>query len=588
MMHFDQNSAVIKRHLPISLVALLALLTVTAAQAQRSSRPSENPLPTFEAQARPSSQGLANEFRLPPLPPSAPSPAAPRVQLRGFEFQGNSVFSDEALMAVAAPFLEGAISSADLEELRHRLTRLYVVNGYVNSGALLPDQRLDDGIVTYQLIEGRLARIEVNGADGLRPSYIEGRLAHAAGEPLNVESLRSGYQALLRDPLIKSMKGRLGPGVELGSSVLSVEVERDDPYEGRITLDNHRTPSTGSLGIRASLIARNLTGWGDQLDLSIGASEGGEEIGIGFQQPLTHRGTKLALRYSENDASIIEESLEDLDIESRSRGLQVGLSHPLDLSRGRTLTLGATLALRENQTELGAFGGTQLVDGADRNGESRIAVLRLRQEYLERATNRVFGARSTFSIGTDLFNATPSRELADDDETDSRFLSWLGQLQYARRLPIDSLWGGGQLSRLFDEARLLLRGDLQLAADQLVSLEDFAVGGANSVRGYRQNELVRDQGYVASAELQLPFKGGEQGIGALSLALFSDIGAAWEKGERGDGERLHSIGLGLNWRPSEQIEAELMLAHDLKPSSEKEDYDPQDSGIHFRLSLHAF
>jgi hemolysin activation/secretion protein len=39
----------------------------------------------------------------------------------------------------------------------------------------------------------------------------------------------------------------------------------------------------------------------------------------------------------------------------------------------------------------------------------------------------------------------------------------------------------------------VLRNDLQLAKDPLLPLEQFTVGGASTVRGYRENQLVKDK-----------------------------------------------------------------------------------------------
>ena len=55
------------------------------------------------------------------------------------------------------------------------------------------------------------------------------------------------------------------------------------------------------------------------------------------------------------------------------------------------------------------------------------------------------------------------------------FFSWLGQAQLARRLETLS-------------AQVIGRVDLQLANDRLFPLEQFAVGGRYSVRGYRENQ----------------------------------------------------------------------------------------------------
>ena len=67
------------------------------------------------------------------------------------------------------------LTSEDLETLRVALTLLYVNNGYVNSGAILPDQTVTEGVVTYQIIEGSLSAVDVEGNRWFRDSYFQKR-----------------------------------------------------------------------------------------------------------------------------------------------------------------------------------------------------------------------------------------------------------------------------------------------------------------------------------------------------------------------------------------------------------------------------
>jgi hemolysin activation/secretion protein len=64
---------------------------------------------------------------------------------------------------------------SDLEQLRVELTRAYTDEGYINSGALLPDQQVADGVITYQIVEGSLDSIDISGNGRLRPDYVTGK-----------------------------------------------------------------------------------------------------------------------------------------------------------------------------------------------------------------------------------------------------------------------------------------------------------------------------------------------------------------------------------------------------------------------------
>ena len=75
-----------------------------------------------------------------PIPPeTAPFPSL-RVFVREIRVIGSTIFSAEELAKVTDPYVNREVTSEDLEALRVALTLLYVNNGYVNSGAILPDQ----------------------------------------------------------------------------------------------------------------------------------------------------------------------------------------------------------------------------------------------------------------------------------------------------------------------------------------------------------------------------------------------------------------------------------------------------------------
>ncbi len=531
-----------------------------------SDRPSAEPLDLPEYAPAVPAPGL----QLPPVPrEGAPPPAeGPRFQVRGFRFLGHTVYSDEVLQAIAAPFVGRPITLADLEELRHRLTLQYVKNGYVNSGALLPDQRVTDGIITYRIIEGELSEIRIEGTGRLRPEYVRDRLGLGAGPPLNTEDLQERFQLLLSDPLIERLNGTLGPGPELGKSALDVAVTRAKPYSLSVFIDNYRPPSTGAEEIRLDGLVRNLTGYGDLWDLSLQFRDRGTDINTGFAIPVTASDTTLWCRYIKGDASVVEEPLIDLDIESDSQSFECGIRRPLYRTLSRTVTLGALLAVRENENFL--LDEPFSFSLGEEDGKSKVSPLRLFQEFVARDRKQVFTARSTFSIGLDAFGAT----IHDDRLPDGRYLAWLGQGQYARRV-------------LPNGAQLVLKGVVQLANDNLLPLERIAIGGVYTVRGYRENTLVRDNGYAGSIEFRYPLGMGTS-WGRFQLVPFMDYGYAWNKGKQSEGEQLHSIGVGLLWSLAPRLSAELYVAHSFEDVLEIQDHNLQDDGIHFRLTAVAF
>ena len=168
----------------------------------------------------------------------------------------------------------------------------------------------------------------------------------------------------------------------------------------------------------------------------------------------------------------------------------------------------------------------------------------------------------------------------DDGTPDSQFFTWLGQFQWVRRL--ETL-----------DSQILFRTDLQWAEEDLLPLEKFSVGGASTVRGYRENALTRDNGLVVSLEwripvgkLRIPKLSKETEDGTIQIAPFFDYGRAWNAdSDTPDPRDISSVGIGVRWAPSRHLNAEVYYGHALRNLPEPEDDDLQDDGIHFEISL---
>lgn len=559
----------------VSLSLLFLIVVRVSAQVMSPSgmigdRPSAErlPLPDYAPIERPPG------FTLPParaIRPKAAAEGEPTLIVRDFRFIGNTVFTDQELQVIAAPFLGRAIGATDLEQLRYHLTKHYIGHGYINSGAILPRQVFKDGIIRFQIIEGELSEIRITGTGGLRPAYVRDRLELGAGPPLNDQVLQDRFQLLLTDPLIERMDGRLMPGLAPGQSILDVNVTRTKPYTLSFSVDNYRPPSTGAKQVRMDGQVRNMTGFGDLLSFYLGYGEERLDIDTGITLPITRYDTLLGFQYANRRSSILEEPLDDLDIDSRFRSFDITLYHPVYHKLEQQFILGARLALRKNTTTL--LNRRFSFSSGEENGQSKVTALRLSQEFLDSRVNQVFSFRSTFSVGLNLFDAT----WHSDDRPDGDFLAWLGQLQYARQV-------------MDNRAQIRFRGDVQVANDQLLPLEQYAIGGVYSVRGYRENELVRDQGYSLSVELHYPlFSSGIADTipGVLVAIPFMDYGAAWDKGSGDNTQYLHGVGIGLAWNHP-RFSAELFYAKNLNNTYDKREHDLQDVSIYFRVTTFMF
>ncbi|MCX7068699.1 MAG: BamA/TamA family outer membrane protein [Methylococcales bacterium] len=535
------------------------------------SNPSQKPLNTPDYRPHKSNDG----FVLPPAPKALPAPEGGQVRLKTITFTGNTVFGNDELQEIARPFLNRSLTARDLEELRSRINTAYVDAGYINSGAIIFPQSAASGRLQIKIVEGNLTEVRLEGMGRLREDYVRDRLLIGAGSPLNFKNLQEKYQSLLNDPLIERLNGSLLPGKHSGDSILTVKVTRARPYQLYADADNYTTPVVGGYTGRIGGWVDNLSSFGERLDANFivtGGSLGGD---VGIDVPLNAYDTHATFRYSNSSYSLIEKPINQLDIKTAVVGYDGGLSQPVYRSSGIELKAGVNLSVREsNSTILGEpFSFTEgLPLGV---GKTKVTALRLWQQYIQQGENNVFVARSTFNTG---LNALGSTIQNDSLLPSSEFFSWLGQAQYSHRV-------------MDNGAQVVLKGVVQQAADPLLPLERFTVGGVYSVRGYRENFYVRDNGFSSGLDFRYPLFGGEpKAEHSLFLIPFMDYGGAWNNPTQADlnpkKDYLHSVGLGFNWHYS-HVNTEFFWAHDIA-GIKAGGHNIQDDGIHFKVGLVAF
>lgn len=572
-----------------AIVAVLALALLTGTGAAQLVPPTPIPAPP------PTPPGPPPEaFPRPAPPPLLPPPPSPpaerlippiRLFAKAFRILGSTVFTPEELAKVAEPYTNREITSEDLEALRLALTVYYINHGYVTSGAIVPDQDVIDGVMTIQIIEGKLTRIDIEGTYWFRPSYFRNRIALAAGPPVNVRSLQERLQLFQADARIERINAELRPGAAPGESTMNVRVAERRPIKGWLEYNNYMAPGVGSNQVFATVAHQNLFGLGDPLTVRYGASFGWEgrfldsepRIGINpnlyvnYALPLTAYDTTLSVEYRRVDFNVIEQEFEPLDIQSKFEQIGFTLRQPIY----RTPTQELALSVVGHSESFKSFLAGQPFNfqAGTQNGVSQLAVLRIMQEYVHRAPNQVFSALSRFNVGIDALNATPRSTLPG--AATAQFFSWLGQAQYVRRLESTGI-------------QLLARSDLQLAAQHLFLIEQIAVGGRYSVRGYREFTQITDNAFLASVEARIPVYQSALGEELVYLAPFVDYGRAWNTDvDSPDPSFLASAGVGAIWNIVRGSRFEIYwgqrLNHVDNPKENLQDY-----GVHLQFVAGVF
>ncbi len=555
------------------LVLILVGLAWTSPTEAQVTRPGDQrlDLPNFLPPAS-ERAGQLPEIPLPPKSDREGLLGGVRFELKEVRVEGNTALDDDELEEIVAPHVGRVVSYADLQQLRHALTLAYVDRGYVTSGAVLPGQTIEDGVVVFQIVEGRLARIEIETDGRFRKRYLRSRVSPRISTPVNVADIEQSLQLLLQDRRIDRIEATLSPGAERGEAILSLSIYEHPPYEVHAEVNNHQPPAIGAEGGSLEAAWTNISGWGDAIRLGYHGTEGVQSVDARYAIPVTADDLTIEAHYLGSWSEIVTEPFDVLDIENRTWTAGFTFAQPVYRTLQTDVTLTMTADYRYNKSFLFS-NGFAFTPGPNDQGESKIAVLRFGQDFFYRGQAQAVSARSLLSVGVDFLGATSNGGGTPDGE----FFSWLAQVQWA-----------GLLTK--SGVKLIARADLQLSDRALLGLEQFGLGGHATVRGYRENEFVRDQGFVAGVEARIPVWWDSIGDPIVEVAPFVDAGRSWNKKKRGSGfgegdnsENLVGIGLGVRWAITEWSAFQLYWGRHLLSRSDQDEWNLQDTSLYFRL-----
>lgn len=460
-------------------------------------------------------------------PPETTFPSGQSFFVKEIQVKGYSVLEDE-IIKLKQGYENKKVTFEELLELRSQITKLYFDKGYISSGAFIPNsQNVISGVVQIQIVEGELERITISGLERLQTGYVRSRIERFAGKPLNKKRLEEALQLLQRDPLIGRVNAELIAGSVPGNNILQVKIIETPAFHAGVGFGNNQSPVVGSQQASVFVAHDNLLGFGDKFSAEYTATEGLDIYDVSYSVPINALDGTVNVRYNNSGSRIIESDFRELGIRSETETLSFSIRQPLVRRLNSEFALSLAFDLRRSQTFILNDIPFSFVEGPE-DGESKLTVLRFSQDWLQRDATTVLAARSQFSLGIDAIDAT-----VNDSGTDGRFFTWLGQFQWVQRLSPRIL--------------MLAKVNTQLTGDSLLSPEKISIGGVDTVRGYRQNQLVGDNGVIGGVEVRIPLT---SNVENLQLVPFFDIGTVWNnRGINSDPQTLASLGLGLQWQP---------------------------------------
>lgn len=445
-----------------------------------------------------------------PQPPTAEDVQAGEDQylfIREYRIKGATVLPRAEVEKAVYPYLGPYRTPVDVGEARRALERLYHENGYQTATVSIPEQEVKNGVVVLQVTEGEVGRLRVTGSRFYDIEDIkEAAPSVQEGVTPNFNEVVDDMVALNQYPG-RTITPELGPGARPGTVDIDLVVEDEMPLSASLELNNRYSADTHHLRLNGSASYDNL--WQRHHTIGGNFQTTPEDLNEVFVY-----GGYYIFRFRENEklSLMLNGTKQDSNV-STAGGIAVA---------GRGTQLGATLTyiLPPGQDHFHSISGG--VSYKDYEQEVRLRNVPTATPILYYPFNILYssvwgGEESLTELYTGVtmnsrnMGSSPTEWDNNRFEADGAFLYWTGELARTQNLP-----------RGF---QVYARAQGQLASGPLISNEQFAGGGLETVRGYLEAEVLGDNAVVGNVELRAPslIPANERGH-AFRPYLFADYG----------------------------------------------------------------
>lgn len=437
------------------------------------------------------------------------SQGPPSVVLADVLMDPSEILSEEEIQSVTHRYIGRSVTVEDLNQMVEEINELYHAKNVVTAKAILPAQTVTDGVVRVRLVEGRIGRVLVEGNKKAVAGYFTDRIRLVPGELVRLDDIAeevARFNRVNEDQVAV----QLGPGEQFGTTDCLLVVQ-EVPDQLLTFVDNSGRDDIGLIRTGLTLALRHLHGRGDHLTVSVVFAEKTFAISASYRIPTGVRGARLTIGADKSDVSVMTPGFGGLGMKGHLSGSHIEWSCPM--IAGPEFVLWGSVRLQSKRSS-SSLEGTTLLSSTARTAGAGLNAHRVEQGFSwQGGCEYVYGMVEPGFGGND--SSTFSKLRAS--------LTWQKALS--------------------DRCLLTLRGALQIAQEQLPSSELFSVGGASSVRGHTEGELIGDQGFFGSIEFSTPIA--EQHRGSVFLDSAGAL-AAGGSGMPGSTTRIASVGIGLS------------------------------------------
>ncbi|VBB09257.1 surface antigen variable number [Lucifera butyrica] len=447
-----------------------------------------------------------------------------------FVFKGNTKVTSDKLASLMTVSKGHVLNSKTLNDNMRAIEQYYHDQGFIL--AKVSDVSMGaGGVLNVTINEGALEGIVVKGNEKTKDYVITREMKLKPGEPFNVKDARRSMQKVYNLGYFEDVNMKLNPGREPNAVVLETDVT--EQKTGTFTIGGGYSQADGLIGI-IEVGDNNFRGTGDKVKLHWefgGNTVGNHNYELSYTRPwLDDKQTSLGFSVYDmtNEYTDYNEGGSERSTYYRNgRGWNITLGRPSDDYTQNYITL-----KHRRDTYEGYVSGP--VDYQATSGSSNYDSYYSSPSYLQNnfgLTNSIQLQR-IYDTRDNVFDPTEGQMVSLTAEFAGRMLG--GDFDYNKYTAETRHYykvGNAQV--------VAVRLNMGYATGNMPESQEFAVGGADTLRGYNDEQFKGNKMLTATAEYRFPIAKKVQG------ALFSDVGNAWT----GDGYKLNdlkaSVGVGV-------------------------------------------
>ena len=435
--------------------------------------------------------------------------------LQDIIIKGNTKVSTDKLNSMLTVKKGSILNSKALNDNVRAIEQYYHDQGYILTK--VSDVAMGDGgVLTIAVNEGILEGIQVKGNEKTKTNVITREMKLKPNQPFNVKDAKRSMQKVYNLGYFEDVNMKLNPGQEPNAIVLETTVV--EQKTGRFSIGGGYSKNDGMVGI-IELGDDNFRGTGDKVKLhwEFGGNASNKNYEVSYTRPwLDSKQTSLGFSVynmtNEYTDYYDENGNERARYDKNRKGFDVTLGRP----QGEYVQNYISLKQRED-TYKEWVSGEKYDDAYKEDNFGKTNSISLM---------RVYDSRDN------VFSPTEGNRVALTAEFAGKSLG--GDFNYNKYTAESRNYlkvGHAQV--------VALRGTVGYADGKMPDSGRFAVGGSDTLRGYRDDQFKGNKMLAATAEYRFPIASKVDGV------AFTDVGKAW----KGEGYKLNdleaSVGVGI-------------------------------------------